>query len=595
VKTKPSETKHILFSSLLIRLLAGIIIATSLFLVIRFATNVPIHDDFGQQFNTVQRVLDGQGAELLFSQHNEHRLLTTNIIPVSTFLLFGWIDMRASIFVGWVFLLLLFVQLTRLLPESDRRSFGPLLIALPLFTPFGFNLIWAGGSLQYFAVIFLGIAAISSLRHTSPFAFTLSCMSAFLSAFSMISGLLATIPALAFLWINFKQRPRWQPIVYTLFAGLLWAGYMYGYTKPGHHPSPTIAFQHPLFALKYYLLFSANFLSGVVKFQWLHIVSAGFHLVLILLIVTRRKWADFRQIWWYILLFIILSSFAITAGRVGFLNLHQAVSARYQIYSACFWATGFLLLFQFRMFPRWLQFLFLILLTSAFLLKSRHAFNEFKNHKEKIENGLTVFLSRGDASGLMLSSTTVAAKLIKNGMTDGYYHPPKSVRLSLETSDLPSAAVFPNHTDLQALPTVNTIEPMLLESVRISRKQVKGYIDDLIDLSNPTTPGIQGPLGIKGWMAVNPQEGQLCEEVLIALTKGPDETPVFFPTAPYQRPGLASTFNQPIMSSAGFRGRLNVSSLRGTYTLSAACRISDSLFIDPRTDKRIKINPIPSR
>jgi hypothetical protein len=208
---------------------------------------------------------------------------------------------------------------------------------------------------------------------------------------------------------------------------------------------------------------------------------------------------------------------------------------------------------------------------------------------------LTVFLSRGDASGLMLSSTTVAAKLIKNGMTDGYYHPPKSVRLSLETSDLPSAAVFPNHTDLQALPTVNTIEPMLLESVRISRKQVKGYIDDLIDLSNPTTPGIQGPLGIKGWMAVNPQEGQLCEEVLIALTKGLDETPVFFPTAPYQRPGLASTFNQPIMSSAGFRGRLNVSSLRGTYTLSAACRISDSLFIDPRTDKRIKINPIPSR
>lgn len=578
------------------RILAGIAIVAiavcSLALVLRYATNIPQHDDFGQQLGTAELFIKGNGPEVLFRLHNEHRLLTTFAVPATTLFLFGWIDMRASVLIGWFFLVGIFLLFNNMRPIRHLNA-GSVIIGLLIFAPSGTNLVWAGGSLQYYAVIFFGLAAIYILKNPAPSAFLAACFLAFFSAFSMASGLLATVPATLYLLANQRKHPRWQPIVFTLFSIVLWTIYLNGFVRPSHHPSPTIAFSQPLFALRYYLLFSANFLTNLIPVKWILPASLVFHLTVAGFLFRKRRQMDYKNLEWYLLIFILLSCMAITAGRVGFLNLLQALSDRYQIYSVSLWSMALILLYRHHALPKWIEYVTLAMMFGVFA-KSAIQQNHFLHvHQTKLEDGLVDYLSREDPSGLILDPQSLAAKFIDKGIAGGYYQPPQSVidRISPKrTSQLFNPEPDPDLEGVQLVPPLSKDSLFIGQSGAPSG--MRGYIDDITDLTAPAQAGIQSPMAVKGWMAANPQKGQLCDRPFIVLTN-PKGDQLFYPAQPYDRPDLGNSFKQPRMIHAGFVSLLDVSTLNGPFITSMGCQIRDSLYMVPKIALPIRIHPDP--
>lgn len=95
--------------------------------VFKYAINIPFADDYDQQLAFIDSWINidstTEKIKLLFSQHNEHRLFTTRIIPLLSYELFGFIDMRHTMYVGNVAILGIWLTLLHLIHKDKHKLY----------------------------------------------------------------------------------------------------------------------------------------------------------------------------------------------------------------------------------------------------------------------------------------------------------------------------------------------------------------------------------------------------------------------------------------------------------------------------------------
>lgn len=136
---------------------------------------------------------------------------------------------------------------------------------------------------------------------------------------------------------------------FLLVASLVWTTYFHGYTRPPHHPSPFLAFTHPLALGGYFLAYLGGALVGDKNLLPLGILAGCASLGLLWLCLNpifehwRRR--DLQKVdttlrwlapWLAVATFSLLSAMATAVGRSGF-GLGHALESRYATFSTPLW------------------------------------------------------------------------------------------------------------------------------------------------------------------------------------------------------------------------------------------------------------------
>jgi hypothetical protein len=111
----------------------------------------------------------------------------------------------------------------------------------------------------------------------------------------------------------------------------------------------------------------------------------------------------------------------------------------------------------------------------------------------------------------------------------------------------------------------------------------EGSVDEIAGSAPTPSPTVHDIMTISGWMARSIQDvtSHENERVVVALTRDGDR-PVLYPTRPVSRPDVSSHFGHPELAASGFTATLDVSRLKGRYSLALALRDGDRMELCPQ-------------
>lgn len=265
----------------------------------------------------------GNRLELIFSQHNEHRLAYNRSITALYYSLFGQVDLRVLTFIGnlpWFALIgLLWVAARRRGVSAAEFSVVPLLL---LSLTHHELITWAMASMQQYAQLFFAILALY-LFVREAHGLALLCLA--VASFSGGGGLL--VAPLLVLHACLERRFRLAAVVVAFAGTLAFAYFVYfPYAKPVHHPSIVTAMLSPHILAGYI----PAFLGSVSRNIRIAIPLGLILLALSVHFIRRHDKADRFLI--LVVLFVLETAFVTALTRSGF-GIQQALSSRYSEYS----------------------------------------------------------------------------------------------------------------------------------------------------------------------------------------------------------------------------------------------------------------------
>ncbi len=211
-------------------------IAVFYFVFQKYAVNIPHWDDFAIR-NTLAQMIETESVfqkiKLLFSQHNEHRILLTRFSAWMVYLLEGTLNLKSLMLIGIIALLgILF-----LLYKVSKKYNSSLLAFVPIsfiFLNVGLfeNTFWGMASVQNFGVIFFAFLTfywlVFSVENKHRHYFYFAIFSCFLGVFTSSNGII--IPLIGCLVLLVQQR-KTQLVVFLSSSVVLVFGFFYGFQK----------------------------------------------------------------------------------------------------------------------------------------------------------------------------------------------------------------------------------------------------------------------------------------------------------------------------------------------------------------------------
>ncbi|MFY7912772.1 MAG: hypothetical protein ACOVO2_24605 [Emticicia sp.] len=211
-------------------------IAVFYFVFQKYAVNIPHWDDFAIR-NTLAQMTETdavfQKIKLLFSQHNEHRILLTRLSAWVVFLLQETLNLKSLMFIGIIALLgILF-----LFYKVSEKYNSPLLAFVPvsfIFFNVGLfeNTFWGMASVQNFGVIFFAFLTfywlVFSVENKYKHYFYLALFSCFFGVFTSSNGII--IPLIGCLTLLVQQRKK-QLFIWLSSSLVFVLGFFYGFQK----------------------------------------------------------------------------------------------------------------------------------------------------------------------------------------------------------------------------------------------------------------------------------------------------------------------------------------------------------------------------
>lgn len=295
-------------------------------MVASFSTNIPVWDDY----NVFLEYFTGSGQDrldLLFTQHNEHRIVFTRAVAEGVYRLLGYIDLRILIFIGNLSLLFIFLMLYYIFRKSplEAKFFLPVPVFLFLF-PQWENAVWAVAALQNYSVIAFAIASFLLFEKKTVPSFIASIIFAVCAVLTSGTGILVFIALIV--WALFSRPHSLSRTASAILVFMLTA-YIYfkGYIKPPHHPGMGEALLHPARTIIYFF----SFIGSSMPFQLFTIVAGAASTAGYIYITARRYYAKNPPVY-FSLLFLFLNAAAAALSRSGF-GASQAISCRYTIIS----------------------------------------------------------------------------------------------------------------------------------------------------------------------------------------------------------------------------------------------------------------------
>ncbi len=202
----------------------------------KYAVNIPHWDDFAIR-NTLAKMLEtdsfSEKIKLLFSQHNEHRILLTRLSAWIFYLFQGTLNLKSLMFIGFlalVGLLIVFFQISKKY-NSPLLAFVPvsfILFNVGLFE----NTFWGMASVQNFGVIFFAFLTfywlVFSIENQHKHYFYLALFSSFIGVFTSSNGII--IPLIGGLIFLIQQRKK-QFFTWLGSSFIFILGFFYNFHK----------------------------------------------------------------------------------------------------------------------------------------------------------------------------------------------------------------------------------------------------------------------------------------------------------------------------------------------------------------------------
>ncbi|RYB01494.1 hypothetical protein [Lichenibacterium ramalinae] len=326
---------------------AGHIVVDTLRTVVPLWSPLPWFDEWA----TVELIRAWQSGEsslpqILFAQHNEHRILVPRLVFFTDDLLFGGQGHAslAAIMLVQALHAGLFATLLARARGAGRWALAAVVVALMFslrqaenFT-YGFQVQFVGvfaGAGASFALFGLAVARRRRGRPIAP-ALVAAALAALVTALTMANGLAAGFVLVALSLL--ARMPRRVTLACAAWAVLLAAVYLNGYVPVAHHTRPVESLDHPLGLL----LYVATYLGGMGAPGPAAVPAA---LGVLGLLATAAAVARAVRVGAGaveltlvgIMLFVGAAAAVTGAGRLGF-GIDQALSSRYATGSAAFWA-----------------------------------------------------------------------------------------------------------------------------------------------------------------------------------------------------------------------------------------------------------------
>lgn len=239
----------------LVTYLAIFLPAVLYFIVLdRYALDYPVADDYNaiiQFLCEFRNASVGQKVSLLFSQHNEHRILLSRIIYVVYDWLPGLINMRAIIMVGNLQILVSFLFFLHFIKKALPNTWQlPAFVgSLCFFDLSNWEIGYSPmGSVANYSVIMLFFASMYFYSRQTTRAFFLAVFFHFLTFFSLGNGIVAGGALMAFALFNRDKRAIITTTIVTLLCAAI---YFSGYSLMGSASLSLSVSNAALFFLRY--------------------------------------------------------------------------------------------------------------------------------------------------------------------------------------------------------------------------------------------------------------------------------------------------------------------------------------------------------
>ncbi|MFH0989505.1 MAG: hypothetical protein V1799_05745 [bacterium] len=293
-------------------------------LVFLYMVNIPFHDDYEIILDFMNKYLQadtlGEKLSLLFSQHNEHRMVFGRIVALVQYSLRQEISLNDSLLIGnlgWICA----IAIIMIVAQKHYRLTLVQLLPIPfiLLIPTHWEtMVFASAAANYWVIVF-SLVFILCVVHDR---FVGACLFYLAALLTFGNGLLL---GLLGLWFWGRQK-RWKP--FFVFGALMVVStllYYVNYQKPVDHPMVFETITQPGAVLSYIVLFWGSILPMKIP---AFLFGLGMIIYAILHMLKRNR--DHFLI--MIILFVALTSLAAAITRSGF-GIEQALSSRNSIYA----------------------------------------------------------------------------------------------------------------------------------------------------------------------------------------------------------------------------------------------------------------------
>ncbi len=323
-------------------LLAGVI-ASYYIIVLACSGNFPIGDDYALlDFlnKTSEAHSAGEFLYLLFSQHNEHRIVTTRLLFLLFQHTFGSINFTFLCLLGNLSIFGIYLLFLKNIPENYARNPYVFLFITCMLFQYGSaeSMLWAMASISNYLVLLFAVLAFTFFAGRKDQDIVIAMVFSMLAVYTQGNGLI--VPLVGILMLLGQRRYTASTMMTFVTAGLFFF-YFNGYHAPGHHSNPLESAFAPFEILFFAISFTgAVFGVSVPSYPTLTNLSIGvsFAAGLIVCLVTAyavlknpRKSATNILVW--INCFVVLTGLVAALSRLNF-GVAQALVIRYHVNSS---------------------------------------------------------------------------------------------------------------------------------------------------------------------------------------------------------------------------------------------------------------------
>lgn len=317
-------------------------------IVLTCSVNVPVGDDYAMLgFLNQFRSLHGLGdkLDLLFSFHNEHRIVITRILMLLSSQLTGGIDFRVLNLIGNGALFLALLAVGSLLRFKEGWKWAVLFLVALLPQPLKLMFYPMAGVQAYFGLLFFILYLQFSLKDSTGGVLAFSCtfLLAVLTSGSGIFLALIGVPMLL------CKRHFMRAAIHAVLAAVVVVLYLYRFPEDSPSSSLSYIVEHLWSVGKFYLLLLGN----VAEFPMMSspfmqmLCGAGFLICFAyfawdgLLHPSRTSSGQSHLVELSFMLYLLMMVGLIAAGRAEIYRENLAgmsLDGRYRIYSMLFLA-----------------------------------------------------------------------------------------------------------------------------------------------------------------------------------------------------------------------------------------------------------------
>lgn len=540
------------------------------FLFFKYTVNAPINDDYQAILDSVNKLIStdsySEKIKILFSQHNEHRIVYDRIWAIISYKLHTHVDFNFLSFVGNLSLLgigIIFIKRFSLL-QKPFILFFPVTVFLFNVTSWE-NITFAMASLSNFTVylfILISLGFITSDTSEKKSNLYLAFLFLFLASITQGGGLFL-IP-ISILVLLYKKEYR-NTIIYGLLSVGLAILYFYNFQKPSHNMGAIesiLEFKHNV------VLFAFAFLGNAFNYYLVYnnpIYSVHFTMVVgalfffLFLYITYTKYYKKNLFIYSLMLLLVMSAFITAVSRISF-GVETAGASRYRINGIIFFITLYFWFIETKDVkkPKYLYTILIISIVYYFSINLRQSQYLYIREKQTYAG----ILNYNYGNPEILNGEKSMINLYKT---------------IIETSENLDTYTFPDNEQLKFyFPFVETI---IIN---------KGESGDASALSNNTETITKFPdcYMIEGWAYLEGYHTKK-QKVYIGIKNEKDEQPTYYLASKTLRFDLSPYFNKPNLDNGGYFIRINDVLIKKGVSKIWVMVINDSHTKIQETDKKI--------